>query len=340
MLNFKLPAMIGQKLFVENEDKSISMIRIKEVSKDESMIMVVDCANGDISTLNKEELHKYTPLIPDGVCMFYIVKMLESETEINYDVMVTAYRMLNFQMKDTVPYCICRQLATDILGKQYAPDKKPFAGISINQDSCPKGVDFTEFLTCNEVIYVKMVNFYRNDTIEEILKYVDNEPYNDILKSIFNIHIASEKDPKLSFVSYHKGFCKTLEKLLQDNNFQADLDSMLSVAGVNFNLMDYTVEKKLPDSEETYDSINDELRDWLSNLFKVHIGNTTVIKYDHDIDLKDFNKSRYFFLRDKSKDVYMVVFTLDDEQHIEDFKELDQSKFELALYDKYNKNKK
>ena len=246
-------------------------------------------------------------------------------------------RYLSIQIKDPTPFCVCRQCCNDIFDSFSL--NTHYVGTSVSQSTCPKGVDFMEFLHCDEIIYTKFINFYRNDTLDDILDILNNEPYDDILKANYNIHAAKDGDPKLTLMNYHKGWCTSLKRLLQDNNFQADLDEMLDIMSIDNNLSDIMVEKVLPNSEETYDSVNDEFKIWLSKTLDIMFGDITVIKYDHDLDMSDFNNTRYLFIRDNTKTLYLLVYTLDNEHHLADLVEADnaKNKFKLFIYNKYNK---
>lgn len=340
----KLSSMIGQKLFKENkEDNTISMIRIKDVNKTETLISFIDCATNEIKvTKNIEDLKGYTPLIPDAMLTFNIVKVIvgNNEEDFIYDVIVTAAKYFTIQIKDPTPFCICRQCANDVFS-QLSGRTQQYAGLSISQTSCPKGVNFMEYLSCDEIIYTKVISMYRGDTISDILNILDVQPYNDILKANYHIHSTREGKPKLDFLHKHKGWCDNLELLLKDNNFQMDLDEMLDILAVDFNLSDYMVEKVLPNTDnETYDSIADDLKLWLSKTLSVMLGDVTVLKYDHDINVAEFNNCRYMFIRDNTNTTYMLIYTLDGEHHVSDLIEKDiedaNKKFSVVIYNKYN----
>lgn len=339
----RLSAMVGQKLFKENEDKSVSIIRIKDVTMDEKTVSFIDLATNEVKiTTSLDEIKGYTPLIPDGLLTFHIVKVYtgNKEDDFIYDVVVTGAKYFSIQIKDPTPFCICRQCANDIFS-QLSGRTQEYAGISISQSSCPKGANFMEYLSCDEIIYTRIVNIYRGDTIDNILEFIDTDPYDRMLKANYHAHYIRENKPKLQFSHKHKGWCDKLELLLKDNNFQLDLDEMLDILAVGFNLSDYIVEKVLPNTEgETYDSITDDLKLWLSFKLSIALGDVTILKFGPDINVADFNNTRYMFIRDNTNTTYMLIYTLDGEKHISDFIEQDiedlNKKFSVVIYNKYN----
>jgi hypothetical protein len=133
---------------------------------------------------------------------------------------------------------------------------------------------------------------------------------------------------------------------MKENNFQADIDQMLGITAVDFNIKDYIIKKPLPGKpEEEYETITNDFILWLKNIFRVNINSISIVKYDYDINLADFNRSRYFLLRDNTKTLYLLVYTVDNNELefdlINKANELDpMEKFRLEFYNKYNQSNK
>jgi hypothetical protein len=94
-----------------------------------------------------------------------------------------------------------------------------------------------------------------------------------------------------------------------------------------------------------YDTVTPDLKVWLAGTFKTSINDITVLKYDHDIDLADFNNASYFFLRDINKQLWFCVYTVEGEYLKSDleaqYNKMDVSdKYRLDFYNKYNKYSK
>lgn len=340
-INIDPNTLVGKKLCKVIDSDNIHIIRIKDVLNGTTAVFF-DYSDNEYKSLNITELKDFSPLIPDGVCTFNIVKIISgnSEDDFVYDVLVTGTDFLRFQMKDPIPFCICRQCANDIFDLMSPSGNEHYYGISVSQATCPKGISFTDYLDCNELIYSKVVYFYRDDTITDILKFIDTEPYDDILNANYHIHAIS-KDPSFELKDYDHGWCCTLSRLLTDNNFQADLDEMFAVLTVDFCMKDHMVEKLLPGSIETYDSITDNLKKWLSVTLNVAMNDVTVLEYYHDINMADFKNTRYMFIRDNENKLYILVYTLDGEHHLADLidEDIEKNKFRLHIYNKYNNNK-
>ena len=196
---------------------------------------------------------------------------------------------------DIKPYCICRQAAIDIFYSLFHPehveerDKNSMVGISVNMDSVPVGYDWGELLCCEEIEYFDFINFYRTDTLNDILNLVDIKKFDKVLEDLYNRHVEAVGDPTLQFKKEDHGWCRTLKKLLEDNNFQSDLNDMLGITDVGFNIDEYIINKRLPNSEEEYESFSDDLRYWLSSIYKLNIKETYVFVFNHDINLADYD---------------------------------------------------
>ena len=167
---------------------------------------------------------------------------------------------------------------------------------------------------------------------------------NETLEKLYNEHIKYSKNTSAIFKKEDKGWCKDIDTLMKENNFQYDIDQMLGINAVDFNIKDYIITAPLPGKEdEEYETITDDLKSWLCSIRNENINNISIVKYGYDIDLADFKNSRYFLLRDNTKTLYMLVYTIDrDELEIDlinKANELDlSSKFRLEFYNKYNRN--
>lgn len=343
----KLKAMSGYKLFKELEDGTIDLIRIVELFNRDTnnpKAMIKNQGTGETKKVDVSELKGYTPLEPDGLATFNIVKIRTGENTFVKDVIVTASKILNIKIGDTLPYAVCRQNITDIfynlLTKQ---EEDMMVGLSVNRDTCPSNFDFGLMLACDEIVYSESVNFYRTDTIEDILKMVNKLKFDTVLKSLYQKHIEFADDPNLQFKKEHKGWVSSLETLLKQNNFEEDINQMLGITSINPIIENHSVTKQLPNGEE-YTSLSDPMIRWLSHIYKVNIKDITVLEYNHDINLADFNNARYFILRDPSNKLYLAVYTVDGEYHETDL-ELENEKkdfseeFRINFYNKYNNNK-
>ena len=346
----KISAMLGYKLFHVNEDNSVSLIRIMDMKKykdnaDPVEITIRDEDTKESKKVRVDSLKGYTPLEPDGICTFSTVNVRNnSNGNISKDVIVTAQKFLEVKLGVNMhPYCVCRQSVTDIFHSYFSNElEHELVGVSVNRDNIPANFDFGIMLVCDEITYCDFVNFYRTDTLEDILEFVHLKKCDKVLQELYDEHVAHVKDPSLQFKSEHNGWCTTLKKLLELNGFQYDLNEMLGITQIDFNLEDYIIEKKAVEDGKPYTSLTDEVQYWLSYTFYVDIADTIVIEYNHDINLAEFNDTMYFIIRNNNNKLYVVAYTLSGEYKEELLKEKAQeldfsTKFRLSFMDNLKK---
>ena len=319
----KINNMLGYKIFKEDKD-GIIIYRITKIKdyKDGSEPTSITVKNLDTEEekiVKLEELQDFVPLEPDGYLTFNQVHIVDNGEVLN-DVVITASKILNLKIGDTLPYAICRQSITDIFYNLICKTENDMiVGLSCNQDTCPTNFDFRNLLACDGVDKTQYVNYYRMDTLEDVMPMIKTHGMNQIMEKNFMKHIKASKNAEAAFKKEDKGWCKDIETLMKENNFQADIDQMLGITAVDFNLADCIEKKPLPGKDgEEYDSIRDDLKLWLSNIFGVNINTISIIKYDYDIDIVDFKNSRYFILRDNTKTLYLLVYTIDKDELVMD----------------------
>ena len=342
----KITAMLGYKIFKEEQDKLIMyrIIKMKNYKDgvEPTEVSVKDIDTNEIKTVRVEDLKGFTPLQPDGYLTFNQVH-IHNGNEILNDVIITASKILNLKIGDNLPYAICRQSCTDIFYNLLCADESEMiVGLSVNQDTCPTNFDYRELLACDGLDKTQYVNYYRTDTLEDVLPMIKKKRLNDVMEENFKKHIKVSGRTANIFKKEDKGWCKDIETLLTENNFQADIDQMLDITAVDFDIKDYIITKPLPGKpDEEYESITDDFKNWLKGLFRVNINTISIIKYDYDVDMVDFKNSRYFLLRDNTKTLYLLVYTIDkDELEIDLINKANEpdisTQFKLAFYNKYN----
>lgn len=355
----KLYNMLGYKLFKEDGDK-IHMIRIVGMHKpitvdkntpDPAEITIYDYDKQHKETVRVETLKGYSPLKPDGILNLSIVNIKGKDDKLHRDVIVSAIKYIEVELGipgiSDSPYVVCRQSINDIFYNLFNndPDHKSLVGLSVNKETCPANFDFRLMMACDNVMRTDFINFYRTDVIDDLLQVIKTGAYDETLGLLYNKHVVAKHDPSLSFKNTDEGWCRNLRTLLKENAFQADINQMLGITDVDFNIEDYIDKKPIPDSDETYDIANEEFRDWISLAYKIPVKEVGILEYGHDINLADFNNARYFIYRDKTKKLYLLVYTIEGEYHEaeleEKAKKLDfSSKFKLGFYNKYNTNNK
>lgn len=341
----RLQAMVGYKLFKELEDGTIDLIRIVNCRKykegNPSEIVIRNEATKEIKKVRVDSLSDYTPLEPDGLMTFNIVNLKTEDGSIVKDVIITVSKILNIKIGDLLPYAVCRQNITDIFYNLLCKTEDDMmVGLAVNNENCPANFNFEMMLACNGIAYSESVNFYRTDLIEDIMKMIKVKKFDDILSDLYSKHVDYVGDPSLMMKLHHKGWTKNLDTLLKNNNFQTDVDQMLGITHIEPVLNDYIVEKSLPNGDK-YSSLEGDIKLWISSLFKIAINDITLLEYDHDINLAEFNNARYLLLRDGSNKLYLAVYTITGEYNRSDLeaeanKKDFSTEFRINFYNKYN----
>ena len=226
-MDLRLQNCVGYKLFKENED-NIEILRIMHVKKykqgNPAEITVRDESTKEVKKIRVDSLKDYTPLLPDGYLTFNIVQLKDSKGKIYKDVVVTASKMLNIQIGDMFPFAICRQSITDVFYNLLCRDESDMiTGLAINQNTCPSNFDFKIMLACDKIEYSENVSFYRSDILSDLLSFINEEKFDNVLELLYMEHVNAVKNPTLVFNSEHKGWCRKLKILLKENNFQNDI---------------------------------------------------------------------------------------------------------------------
>ena len=343
----------GIKYFKEVDDH-IEMIRIyyagnTQDNKELTHVYIIDEATKEKSKISVEELKDWTPLEPDGYITFNIVDVKTSNDKVQKDVLVTIQRIDQIKYAHNIrPFAICRQSITDIFASLVCTSEEPdIVGLAVNENDCPANFDYMMMLACNGIEKSDHFNFYRSDTLErDILPMINTTDYDLALDKLFLTAIKNEPNAPLLEMQAKvwKGWNRSLSGLLKENNFQADIDEMFGITKVQFDIVPYLEKRKLPTNEEVeYDAPTEDLRLWLSSVFKINISDATVLEFNHDINLGDFQNSTYFFLRDIKDQLYFVVYNVAGEYLEADLeakrKEHDFStNFRIEFYNKYNRN--
>lgn len=339
-----LTKMLGYKFFKEKEDGSIECIRfIKHIQVgNQESLKVIDVDTKLETFISIHDLKKYKPLQPVGVIMFHGV-----EIENTKDVIIASYLYDRLEQRDPRPFCICRQDITDVFYNLLVSDESQMiAGLSMNILNIPSGFDYGLMILSDKVLFTDTFCIYKDDTVEGLLdtfkEYLSS--YDEILKGLYEEHCKTF--PEALFNNEHKGWCKDLKTLLVQNNYQSDLDEMMGITTVDFEINNYLEERKVKeDSEESYLTVSDELKYWLSYLYKLNINKVFVLPYDNDINFEDLKDTRYFIFRDNQKKLYVFVYTIDKEYKEAELEELDKqldfsTKFRINFLDKYSQYQK
>ena len=332
---------LGYKFYKVDEDDHVDIKRIIRIYDDMNTVMVLN-ENGTKDKMSATKLAKdYTPLQPKGFIMVSHVLAYSSDKEECHDIIVTLYDYIHVKMGDNMPAAICRQSINDFFYNIITEKiDHEFVGVSVSMDNCPANIDYMSILACDDVVESTMVNFYLDDTLEDIIESFNTTPYDKVLNSLYEQHMMFANplySSKYDKREEDKGWCRTLHTLLKINNFINDVDAMRNVTSVSFELKEFLNDT---DTEDVYE-FNPILLDWFNYIYKVNAVKTMVIAYDYDINLGEFNNSNYIFIRDGKNITWIVVYVAQG-QYVE--KDLEEEftklgvadKLRLSFYDKFH----
>ena len=288
----------NSRLYRYLEDDSIEEVRIIRVQNEE-VCTIRTIKGNDIGKekkiTEKELLDSYTLLNPIGYVTFNIVKVNVIE-----DIMITIIRDKD---KHEGAYVICRQCASDLFAKQLSPDHVDYVGISVSKESCPANVNFNDFFVCDEIIRSEVIAYYLGDKLEDITRCVKNmKKFNSVLMDLFIRHCNYlANNNKLIAATYEKkeevdGYCKTLEQLLDMNNFKYDLCRAFDIVPTTF-------------SRSCFESsiLENNVREFLSSVLMRNVTKTLCVEYDGDVDLSEIKRD-YCLISDKDDTVWVVAY--------------------------------
>ncbi|MBR6289300.1 MAG: hypothetical protein IKR19_08195 [Acholeplasmatales bacterium] len=330
---------LGLKLFKENEDGSIDLIRIIKLKKNDSFV-IKNCKTGETMKCGTTLISMYTPLEPDGILTASVVSIGDENTQ-SKDVILTANKYIETKMKLS-PYVICRQSISDIFAELFCEkETNDLVGLSVTRDNCPTNFDMKIMLAADEIIHHQLINIYRMDTLDDIYEMLDKKEYNQVLNELYTEHCKYSNNPMASMKDEDMGWCRNIRKLIESNNFWNDINSMFNILEVGFTLSDYFETRELPGNKDIkYNVLRDDARLWLSSIYKANITEANILEYDHDVNMANFKDTNNILIRDITHKLYLVVYIVNGEFLEKDLeekaKEMDFStKFKLEFYNKY-----
>lgn len=271
---------LGDKFYkYKEETDTLEIIRIKKIKNENLFSYEI---NGVIHSISKQDLlNQYTRLKPDGLVAFTIVN-LENKLK---DVIVSLYRMKDLEDGKLVPYCACRQNIFDMFTNQVQKGKTMYVGVSVSQDTMPDDTPFEIVLACNGIDYMNQVSVYLDDTLEDIMSYVNKSKFDETLSTIYNN--VTNKDIK--------GYCNSLKQLLEENDFMYDFLTAYNIIRVNFAI------------DKDVEELDPFRREYIEGILKEEMFKTYVVKYDKEIDLKKIERS-HILISDKNKEIFIIAY--------------------------------
>lgn len=285
---------LGSKYY--NDDNLYRVIGFKNAET----VRLLDLISKEIIKMPVKELKEnYTLLIPDAALSFNIVQLSDNIE----DVIVTMNRFADLNEGNQIPYCVCRQNIKDVHANIIKTDflKYDFVGASVSIDTVPEGVDYSIMLACNGINYYTILYTYCTDSLSDILSCIPHiNKYDVVLNDLFRSYAKYKHLPVGPESDGVHGYCSTLKKLLEDNNFMYDFRAGLGIWDINKTMItnDNRIEPVLKESIEI--------------MVRHRIESELCIKYNKDVDLDEIKRS-YILVADDNDDIYLIVYDKGDE---------------------------
>lgn len=308
----QISSMLGCKYYKQKEDGSFDILRVVNLKGTDTCICLIN--NKDEVLMKPNEiLSQYVKLTPDGVISFAIVSTQVSPKDERYteDVLVTASTAYTLDSNQGVPDIICRQNVVDIFYAMYSgKEDTDMVGTCLTRNEIPANMPIEMITHFDKLDYIVTYNTYITDTVYDFIKFMKGKRlrrFDTVLENCMAQYMKSKGVPDMGQSSI-KGHCRDLETLLRNNNFAYDMDQIYSITPIKLSVPDNLVTNTFADGSE-YKSLNSDLVNIFSKVFKMKISKTIVLKYEHDIDLSEFGENEIFLIRDNSDSVYVVRYT-------------------------------
>ena len=299
--------LLGAKYYRYDENDNVELVRVTKHNDVEARIYD---GKEYKKILIKELEEKYLRLNPHAIINFCNVKLKDGLD----DIIVTVHKMSDLMSNEPTPYCACRQNITDIFANQIQISNKLYVGCCMSLETCPPDIEYTIMLACNGMNKCINVCAYMDDTLDDIISMVKTKEFNNVLEALFIDHVnavirnkpslAPMKDRIMKLDSYD-GYCKTLQLLLEQNNFMYDFYQAFRIIPI--------------DEEVTYNSegaVSDNIVDIISNIYEVNIVSTLCMEYWYDIDLEKIDND-YVLIMDKNNKLFVIAYVSNGPKHID-----------------------
>ena len=340
----QLSSMMGCKYYKQKEDGEYEILRVINIKGTDTCVCLID--DKEEKLINPADiLSVYTKLIPDGIISFAIVSTRVNPTDARYtdDVIVTVTTSNSIETKQNVPDIICRQNIVDIFYAMYSgKEDTEVVGTCLTRNEIPSNLPIEMITHFDKMEYIVTYNTYITDTVFDFLKFMKGKRlrrFDTVLSNGLEAYMKKKGIPDMGQSSV-KGHCRDLETLLRNNNFEYDMDQVYSITPIKLDVSENLITNKFANGDE-YQSLNSELVNIFSKVFKMKISKTIVLKYWHDIDLSEFHENEVFLVRDITNSVYVVRYTTEG-KYIESELEIaavQQAMENIRIVNKYGSKK-
>lgn len=338
----EIMTMLGAKYYRQIDEDNFEILRVINIKGTDQCVCLINDEREELMPPGNILSH-YTKLIPDGLMTFAIVSTKLKGKDLYTDDVIITVRTAETIMNDVdAPDALCRQNIMDIFHAMVTgKDDTDYVGLSICRSEIPANMPVRMLTECDRVDYIVTYNTYISDTPFTFLNFMKGKRlrrFDTVLENGLKEYLKSKNIPDAGQMSV-KGHCRNLETLIANNNFSYDYDQVYGITPIN-DVMEDNLEDDTLSGEIEYKKLNSNLTNIFSNVFKMKISKTLVIKYDHRIDLSEFDNNTVFLVRDKKGILYVVRYVPEGE-YLESELELQAvaaAMEHITTVNKYSKN--
>ena len=164
---------------------------------------------------------------------------------------------------------------------------------------------------CDQVLESMIVNVYRTDTLDSIIRLIKPSKWNNTLEDLLNNYynnvilksVPYDQLPDKMPDTYH-GYCKSIDLLLWYNNFMYDFYAMMGIQKVKFKI-DYP--KNMNTEKDEYILPPEQVK-LLQELYQVNMEHVFAVPFDYSLDLEAI-KINAVLVMDSENVLYVIGFT-------------------------------
>lgn len=279
----------------------LKVIRVCGFKNNETAIGIDD--KGEKFTIKDSDLDEMVALEPDA----FINTMITTAT-INGEKVLDVYVCVDkasVSKPEENPCCILRQ-GTYSISKNALSDitnSDFYMGDCFTSSNYPLingGGKLTDLFEFEDIEYSVTMSSYIDDKLSDIVEIIGkNKKINHALETMY------EENQKLSNGSV-KGYTKTLEDLLLENNFMFNFRLAFNIGYIDFLI-------ELEDGSNIEDGVI-KFNKKQHGLFETYLGeyvkDVNILKYDKDIDLSKIVEHPHIVVSDPSDNIYLIGYII------------------------------
>lgn len=277
--------------FFKYEEGELIMLRLYKVKSD-NIFLMRDKQKNKVA-LTKSQFEEFTMLEPDGL----LIHVLASDPNQGIDTLCMLYKLKDINNGINEPYAVCRQNIIDPFETLLNNDSHTvYVGVSISKDTAPAEFDYNSVCVAAGIRDQKIHFVYKEDTLDDILSFVDEKTYDKALSIIKN-HMSDSDGIK------YKGFNDSYRSLLVDNDFMYDFKRAFDIIRIKLSI-DTSIDRW---TENGIYKISEKEINTIESLTKHRVLAPVLIKYDRTVDLAEIKRS-YILFEDLQKELYIISY--------------------------------